>query len=193
MTDDLQKLFGSVARVKLMRLFLFNPKLSFSADDVVSRARITHDEAKHELGLLLRAKLISEKNLKGKGVRFALNLKFEYVRALQNLLLNAPARGDDILERLRGVGPLKLIILSGIFMGEWEGHLDLLIVGDKVKEKLVRDRIRQLEAEIGKEMRYSLLSTENLYYRLNMSDKLIRDVLDYPHRVVLDRLNIGIK
>jgi hypothetical protein len=57
----------------------------------------------------------------------------------------------------------------------------------------LRERIRSLEAEIGKEIRYALLSSENFYYRLNMNDKLVRDVIDYPHSIVLDRLNIGLK
>jgi hypothetical protein len=86
-----------------------------------------------------------------------------------------------------------MIILSGIFTGEWDEGLDILIIGDKVKERPLRERVRSLEAEIGKEIRYALLSSEDFYYRLNMNDKLVRDVIDYPHSVVLDRLNIGIK
>ena len=42
-------------------------------------------------------------------------------------------------------------------------------------------------------MKYALLTSEELTYRLNMNDKLVRDVLDYPHKVVLDRLNFGRK
>jgi hypothetical protein len=94
---------------------------------------------------------------------------------------------------VRGTGTIRMIILAGIFVGEWEERLDVLIVGDKVKERMLRERIRGLEAEIGKEIRSALLSSENFYYRLNMNDKLVRDVLDYPHTVVFDKLNIGIK
>ena len=192
MTDGLEKLFGSPARVKLLRLFLFNPRQSFTLQESALRARISDADARREVALLLRAGVI-ERAVRGKGVRFGLRSKFEYVAALQNLLLNAPTRGRDIVLRMRGLGSIKLIILSGVFVGEWENRIDIFIVGDKIQERKLRDRVRGLEAEIGKEIRFALLGSDEFLYRLNMSDKLVRDVLDYPHTVVLDKLNIGLK
>jgi hypothetical protein len=192
MADGLEKLFGTPARVKLLRLFLFNPRQSFSLTEISTRSRVHEVEVRKEVALLSHTKLI-ERSARGKGVRYGLNTKFEYTAALQNLLLNAPKRADDIVRRLRGTGSIRLVILSGIFLGEWEDRLDVLIVGDKVLERKLRDRIRSLEAEIGKEIRYALLGLEDFMYRLNMNDKLVRDVFDYPHSILLDRLNIGLK
>ena len=53
--------------------------------------------------------------------------------------------------------------------------------------------MRKLESEIGRDLRYALLGSEDFAYRLNMNDKLVRDIMDYPHRIVFDRLNIGLK
>jgi hypothetical protein len=192
MDDGLEKLFGNPARVKLLRLFLFNPRQSFAVPDIASRSRVPDREVRRELSLFLTAGMI-ERSTRGKGIRYGLSAKFAYIAAMQNLLLNAPKRANDIVKRVRGTGTIRMIILAGIFVGEWEERLDVLIVGDKVKERMLRERIRGLEAEIGKEIRYALLSSENFYYRLNMNDKLVRDVLDYPHTVVFDKLNIGIK
>ena len=192
MTDELSKLFGSPARAKLLRLFLFNPKATYSLTDVVARARISSAEARRELNLFFSIGIV-ERRVRGTGLRYQLNQSFEYVAALQNLLLNAPARASDILARVRPAGTLKVVILSGIFVGEWESNLDLLVVGDKVKERKLKDALRKLESEIGKEIRYAFLSTEDFLYRLNMNDKLVRDVLDYSHKIVLDRLTIGLK
>ena len=189
--DGLEKLFGSPARVKLLRLFLFNPRQSFSLRDLAARSRTLAKDVRREVATLTMAGLV-ERKARSRG-RYALNVKFEYTAAMQNLLLNAPRRAGDIIKRLRGVGSIKMIILSGIFVGEWEERLDLLVVGDKIKERKVRERIRGLEAEIGKEIRYALLPSEEFYYRLNMNDKLVRDILDYPHLIILDRLNIGLK
>ncbi len=192
MTDGLEKLFETPARVKLLRLFLFNPKQSFALKDIALRTRVLDRDARREVNLLSGAKMI-DRSTRGKGVRYGLNAKFEYTAALQYLLLNAPKRADDIVKRVRGVGTIRMIMLSGIFMGEWDDRLDILIVGDKVKERMLRERIRGLESEIGKEIRYAHFTTEDFYYRLNMNDKLVRDVLDYPHTIVLDKLNIGLK
>lgn len=188
MTDSLVKLFGSPARVKLLRLFLFNPKQLWSLDEAATHAQVTLAMARKELKLFASIALIKQSRQ-----RYQLSDDFEYLAALQALLLNAPARGRDIYERLRSAGALKLVIVAGIFIGDWEGRLDLLVVGDRIKDRPLRRKLRVLESELGKELRYAVLSTPDFLYRLNMSDKLLRDVMDYPHSIVLDRLNIGLK
>jgi hypothetical protein len=195
MADPLEKLFGSQARVKLLRLFLFNSRHAFTIPEAAQRARTKEREARREITLFTKAGLIKKvrRPARARGARFTLNDEFEYRTVLQRLLLNAHERGADIYDAIRASGAIKLLILSGIFTDEWEGRLDLFIVGDRVQERKLRERIRRLESEIGKELRYTLLSSEDFLYRLNMNDHLVRDVLDYPHRIVADRLNIGLK
>ena len=142
--------------------------------------------------VLARAKVVERKRSK-RGLRYMLNEKFPYLIGLQNLLLNAPARGEEMYEHIRRTGTIKLIVLAGVFVGDWEGSIDLLVVGDRVKERRLKDRIHLLEAEIGKELRYAYLTTSDFFYRLNISDRLVRDVFDFPHKVTLDRLDIGLK
>lgn len=192
MTDTLTKLFGSVPRVKLLRLFLFNPRQSITAGTAAKRARIKPADTKREIGLLTRLGLL-ERHARERGARYSLSQNSPYVPALQNLLLNAPARAHEMHERLRTSGALKLVVVSGIFAGEWDASLDLLIVGDRIKERALEHKIKLLEAEVGKEVRYVALSTPDFFYRLNMSDRLLRDVFDYPHTIVYDRLDIGLK
>ena len=192
-SDPLTKLFGSVARVRLLRLFLFNPRLSYTIPDAATRAQVPERAARREVNVFANAGLIKRARLRSAGTRWALNPDFKYLSAMQDLLINAPARGEDIVVRLKPAGALKLVILSGIFVGEWEGRIDILIVGDRIKEKNLRASVRKLEAEIGKEVRFSLLSTDEFFYRMGLNDHLVRDVLDYPHRIVLDKLDIGLK
>jgi hypothetical protein len=191
MTDPLIKLFGSHARLKLLRLFLFNPSQTFSAADAAARSRVDGAEARRELSNLHGAGLL--RRARGKVTRYALNEKFPYLQALKNLLLNTARRGDTVPERLRSAGVLKLVVLTGVFVGDVEGGIDMLIAGDRIKESSLREKIKGLEAELGRELRYAFLSTPDFLYRLNMNDKLIRDVMDYPHRIVFDKLDIGLK
>jgi len=193
MTDGLQKLFGSAARIKLLRLFLFNPKQSFTLADAAQRANVSDKEARYELTTFFTIGLISKSRRAAKEAQYCLNHNFSHVIALQDLLLNAPARSSDIYARLRPAGVLKFIALSGVFTGEWSGRLDILIVGDKIKASVLRKHIHQLESEIGKELRYALLTSEDFLYRVNMNDKLVRDVLDYPHKVVLNKFAGALK
>lgn len=194
MADPLQKLFGSDARIKLLRLFLFNPKAIYTVPDAAQRSRVPERTARKELALFSSIGLIRRSPTRqGSGLRYSLNDGFEYRSVLQNLLLNAPERAKDIFERIRSSGVIKFIVVAGVFMDDWEGRLDVLIVGDRIKEKPLRSSMRHLESEIGRELRYAMLPSDDFLYRLNMNDKLVRDVLDYPHRIMLDRLNIGLK
>jgi NifB/MoaA-like Fe-S oxidoreductase len=108
-------------------------------------------------------------------------------------LLNASARAGDIYERIKRIGVVKLVVVSGIFVGEWESRIDLLVVADRAREASLEKYMRILESEIGREIRYTLLTTQEFFYRLNMNDHLLRDVLDYTHRIMFDRLDIGLK
>jgi len=194
MAEPLQKLFGSAARLKLLRLFLFNPKQTYTVPDAAQRSRVHERTARKELALFASVGLIKRSPTRsGSGLRYTLNADFEYLTVLQNLLLNEPARAKDIYGRIRTAGTVKLIIVAGVFMGEWEGRLDVFVVGDRIKERVLRTRMRKLESEIGRDLRYALLGSEDFAYRLNMNDKLVRDIMDYPHRIVFDRLNIGLK
>jgi len=192
MYDPLSKLFGSQARIKLLRLFLFNTKQSFSIPEIAQRARVLAPEVRRELQTFESINLVT-KSARGKGIRYTLAPDFQYTDALQTLLLNASTRGDHIVSSMKGLGVIKFVVLSGIFLGEWNGALDMLIVGDKMQERKLYEQVKKLESELGRELRFSLLSTENFLYRLNMNDRLIRDIIDYPHRIVLDKLNIGLK
>lgn len=192
MVDTLSKLFRSPAQVKLLRLFLFNPRTNFTAKEVALKARVSSRETNRELASFVSIKLLS-RNGRGRIPHYTLNSEFPYLAALQNLLLNASAQAGSIYERIKRVGVIKLVVVSGIFVGEWEGRIDLLIVADRVKENKLEKHMRVLESEIGREIRYALLTTQEFFYRLNMSDHLLRDVLDYTHRIMFDRLDIGLK
>jgi hypothetical protein len=190
--DTLSKLFGSETRVKLLRLFLFNPKTSFTTAEAAARTRAPGREVARELAMLVSIELVTKTSRNRTG-HYALNPEFPYLGALQNLLLNASARAGDIYERIKRIGVVKLVVVSGIFVGEWESRIDLLVVADRAREASLEKYMRILESEIGREIRYTLLTTQEFFYRLNMNDHLLRDVLDYTHRIMFDRLDIGLK
>ncbi len=192
MSDTLGKLFGSAARVKLLRLFLLNPADTFTLDDAAARARVSHTEARRDIAAFTRIKLTT-RAARGRGKHYTLNGDFPYLTALQNLFLNAPAQSEEVYSRIRQAGAIKLIIVSGIFLGEWNSNLDLFVVGERIHDRKLKNNVRVLESQMGKELRYAYLSTEEFLYRLNMNDHLVRDVFDYPHRIIFDKLDIGLK
>jgi hypothetical protein len=60
----------------------------------------------------------------------------------------------------------------------------------KFSQSKVEKAIRGLEAEIGIEVRFAAMSSEDLLYRVGMYDKLTRDFFDYEHQVLVDRIGV---
>lgn len=185
----LEKLLGGAPRVKLMRLFLFNPQTSFTHQDIIDRSRISTDRLKKELNFLNSVKLIKRAKRANNKNSWSLNDKFPFLTEFQRLLLETSLLNRTaILKKVSKTGRVKALILSGLFKEIWEGRIDMLIVGDNIKAGPLDAVIKSIEAEVGREIRYCALDTQDFKYRLGIGDRLIRDVLDYPHEIVLDRI-----
>lgn len=198
--DPLSILFGSQARLKLLRFFLFNPSKDFTFDDISRRAKLVRRTARTEMNALERAGVIKRKQIyiqlpdKDKKTRahgFALNKNFPELPALQTFLFEtAPINGKTVLKHLRKAGALDFVCIAGVFMRDFEQRLDLLIAMKKLSEAKVENAIRALEAELGIEIRFAAFSSEDLIYRISLYDKLTRDVFEYSHQIVVDKIGI---
>lgn len=179
--EILGKILGSGARVKIMRLFLLNKSTSFTNKEVVKRSRVNPAIVRRELQILKSINFI-KKHTKG----WTFDHFFKYARELENLLVSTDTLDKEtILKTFKKAGSVKLIIVAGIFIKNKDSRVDLLIVGNKLKKNQITEGIRKLEAEIGTELIYAVFETKEFIYRLNIYDKLVRDILDFPHEVIL--------
>lgn len=190
MDDALAKLFGSSARVKLLRLFLFNEQESFTVQDAAFRAKVGKEAARKEIKLLADAKILRKRTAKGPA-QFASNPRYPHYEALRIFLRSSTGVTDDnIVGLLRRAGTLRVVALSGLFTGVPEPGIDILVVGDKLDDRTLSTAVHALEAELGRELRYASFTTEDFRYRVGVYDRLVRDVFDYPHRTILDKIGM---
>jgi hypothetical protein len=179
--EILGKVLGNPARVKIMRLFLLNTKNNFSRKDIIKRSRVNPGIASREIKLLASVDFI-----KKHGDVWSFNYAFKYAKEFDKLLIGADTLDKKtIADNFKKVGRVKFLLVSGIFIKNKDTRVDLLIVGDKMKRGKIEEEIRKLEAEIGTELVYAVFDTKDFVYRLNMYDKLVRDILDFPHEVLL--------
>lgn len=199
--DPLTTLFGSPAKVKLLRLFVFNPSLTLSFDDVARRAKLVRRTARTELNQLERMGLVRKKRIyevpTGKTKKqwiqaYTLDDKSPLLGPLQDFLFKtAPIDGKTLMHYIRKAGRFDCVVATGAFMQEFDRRIDVLLASKKITALKVENAIRGLEAELGIEIKYAFLETPDFVYRMGMNDKLIRDVFDYPHQVHVDRVGIG--
>jgi len=122
---------------------------------------------------------------------WVLNESFPYLDALQGFLIQAsPLQDQMITRKFNRAGKIKLLIISGVFLHEKESRVDVLIVGDELRKGTIDSTVKDMEAELGKDITYAMFETKDFQYRLGMYDKLIRDILDYPHRKLVNKLGM---
>ena len=169
-----------------MRLFIFNPGSTFTALQVANRAKERPNTARKELRILTKAGLIKRR---AKG--FILNPSYLYLPAVENFLIDAtPLTEREIIRKVSRAGTIKLILISGVFLHDRDSRVDILVVGDHLKQAKLLTVMSSIEAELGKELRYAAFDTLDFQYRLGIYDKLIRDILDSQHQKILNKLAI---
>lgn len=202
--DILEKLFDNAARVKLMKFFLFHPSEVFDRSSLIKRVKMSSASATRELGLLVRIGMIKKRSFfkevkskrehrikKKRTSGYILDDEFPYRYALHNLLItSAPMNEHAIAKRVARHGKIQLVITSGVFLQDEDSRLDLLIVGDNMKEGPLKATIRTIESEIGTQLRYAVFNTKDFRYRVGVCDRLVRDILDYPHQKIVDKLGL---
>lgn len=207
--EILGKLFGSNHIVKILRLFLFNPQGTFEQSDIIERTKVPEEIVRVECAMLERVGLIKKRSffkevrrIRGKKEivtkkrvqGWGINSSFEYLPALERFFTDTAVLDNSLfLKRIRKGGSPKLVIVSGFFMGdtdETNDRIDLLLVGDAFNERKIVAAVKDIESELGREIRYGIFTVKEFQYRIDIRDRLVRDVLDYPHKVLIDRMGM---
>ena len=191
-----------------MRLFLSNPNLYFSLTDMVRRTKVPSRTVKRELESLQDIGFVSVKKLAilavpengnkkkkkkqaaTRSLVWQINPDFFFAEHLRSMF-NADffAGQDDLAERFKNCGKIKLVIISGLFIQDGGTRADILVVGDDLRRVAIENVISVIESEIGRELTYAILETQEYLFRLTSSDRFVRDITDYPHKRLIDRLS----
>jgi len=183
-------LFDSPVRTRLLKLFLYNPEENFESKIISKKLNLKSYQTNKHLNNLVALEFLIRKNMKDKKT-FRVNQGFEFYDELKELVAKAsPASKEKMLSRLKGLGKVKLALLAGIFINSDTSRADILIVGDNIKPAKFNGFIKNLEAEVGKEINHALMTTKEFYYRHDMYDRFIRDLLDFKHEKLINKLKI---
>jgi hypothetical protein len=164
--------------------------MSFTLSDIAFRTKTPVDSVRKELRVLVAAEVVRKRAGKS-GAVYATSRRFPYYEALQTFIRSTTNLSDaNMVNTLKRSGNLRLVVLSGLFTGAIETKVDLLVVGDKLDDKVLDASVRTLEAELGRELRFASFSTEDFRYRRGVYDRLLRDIFDFPHKILLDRIGV---
>lgn len=185
--DFLGEFLGNRNRARIVKVFVLNPSEPFAAEDLAKRSGVARRALSRELKALERLGVVTAYSKSKHDTYWIFNSKDSIAKPLSMFVRTvAPRSHRVILKTLKNVGRVAVVILSGAFVGDSTRPADLLVAGEVNEGRLDRV-IRALERRYGHEIRYAVLSTPELRYRLTIQDRLLRETLDYPHVVLLDR------
>lgn len=203
----LEKLFGSRARVKLLKLFLLNPKEKYYIRQLARKLDLQLNSARRELenlekfGLLISnmsseapqdgdAAAISAEGKDNKQEKkyFQVNPNFVLYEEIKALIVKAQILYEkDFICKLQNVGKIKLLILTGLFVNNFDAQTDLLIVGKIDKGKFVKI-IGELERDLNKEINFTMMDEKEFKYRKDITDVFLYEILEGRRMVIVDEL-----
>ncbi len=196
----LEHFFGSKTRLKLLKVFFRSPEHPFFVREL-ARLVGTHLHAvRREITNLLKLKIIkqvSEHNAGGelegteRSKYYQLNLDSALNKELAALLTKADVLEEqELVEKIKSEGgKIKLFILTGIFTEEKNTSIDIFIVG-KLKPMILAKIIKRYENDLGKTIRYTLMTDQEFKDRRQIGDRFLFSVLEGKHEFVVNDYNL---
>ncbi len=188
MSEVLESLFGSKSRARVLRFFLLNAGEEYQLAEVARKNMLRKQEARREINNFKKIKFVIERVKKGKRF-YTVNTEFSFYPELRNLVVKSNIYPQcKSLGRVKNIGAVKLAVVSGVFLNYSKSKADMILVANNVSRSKLNNLMNSLEAEIGKEISYVLMNSEELKYRLNMTDRFLLEFLRGPHDEVINKV-----
>ena len=199
----LEQLFESQSKVKVLKFFFRNFQDVFTLKQIFRRLRTNFSLVRREIGKLEKLGLIKQKRIwltferkrggvgKEQKTVYYINTGFDFFNELKNLILKSTISSkEELINNVKKIGNIKILTLAGIFTGDETAKADILIVGDKINSRKMNTFLKDLEAEVGKELNCSVMSTREFNYRYDMYDRFVRDLITGKSEILINRINL---
>lgn len=187
----LKELFGSKARVKLLKRFLLHADKEFYVRELSRDLDEQINGVRRELANLKKMGLLRLRSRDKKKYYF-INTEFPFFQELRSIFLKAIFDKNDLQKSISELGNVDLLVLSGAFTNNPRSQVDLLVVGDLDKDtfaEFIENYINE-----NKEIRYSLMTTENFKYRVEYHDSFVGGLIHTKgNAIVINKLKEFLK
>jgi hypothetical protein len=177
----LKALFSSKTRIKILEFFFLHPDDEYFIRELTRILDEQINSVRRELESLQKIGMFSSRVKDGKKY-FHLDKTFflyaELLRIFQKM--NSPAM--EIAKKLKKMGKVDVLIVSGVFVGSEDSPVDLLIVGSVDRDNLNSYISQELKSQ--NEIRFALLTKSDFLYRLKCRDKIILKLLSESKNIV---------
>jgi|SRR3989304_9134656 len=179
--------FDSPVKIRLIKFFVYNHNRFFNITDVARRLNIPLGVVRKHAQELRKAGFLKSRSAGS----FSISYRFPYLNEVKGLTLKFPPVSDAFLQKeVKKIGNVKALIIAGMLVHAEKARAEIILIGDRISEKKTERFLHAIEAQAAKELRYVLMTTEEFIYRKKMFDRFVLDVLELPHRMVVNKLKL---
>lgn len=196
---QLEQMFGSKTRARLMGLFLQYSKEAFFVRELTRRIDAQLNSVRRELKNLIDLGLITEKQAENRKIGRALAEKKKYYIANTNFILFDDLRAlfqkvqillkQNLVQEIDHSGEILYLAFTGRFVDVKDVSTDLLIVGS-IKQANLEKLISKFEHELSHEINYTLMSKDEFLDRKQVADRFLLSILGAEKIVMINRLSV---
>ncbi len=193
----IEQLFGSKTRVKLLYLFMGNPNRPFYVREITRKVDEQINSVRRELANLLSIGIITSDTSNNK-LYYEVNQAYDFYAPLEQMFGSTPTTGESSEDTMgatlesgtskfwQSAGQLDLVLYTGVFTRDELAGVDILLVGE-VNKPQVDKLIADLEKQEGKELRFTVMNTEQAVYRSQIKDRFWSNLERSKKQVILDK------
>ncbi len=197
----LEHLFGSLTRIKLLRLFYGNQERAYFVRELSRTIEIQLNAVRRELANLEEIGIIKQTEFghskeeevgTERSKYYKINTSFflheELGALLEKTQLLEERNFIDLLKKR--AGDIKAMILTGFFTDTTEVGTDILFVGD-IKTITVAKVMRDFEKFLNRSLRYTILDEKEFSERREIGDRFLYSIFEAKHIFAVDELKLG--
>jgi len=176
---NLQDLFVSKVRVKLIQVFLSKPQEIFYVRQLV---RLTEEEinaVRRELSRMEERAMV-KKEPRGNRLYYFFRKDYAYYQDLISLVAKTTGLGADVIKHKNKLGNIKFAMLSGRFARHMprksDEDIDLLLIGN-INLPELNKLVRKAESQREKEINYAPMTLDEFEFRKSRRDPFLQKIL----------------
>lgn len=175
----LEKFFISKVRVKLLKLFLFNPSESYHVRGITRELDEEINAVRRELERMDKVKLVKSER-KGNRLYYSLRTDFPLYHEFVALVNKEFGLGKEVISAVSEIGDIQYAWLTKFYtkqLPKGATDVDLVIVGDDINLDSLAEHAKAAEVETDRQVNYTVMSVHEFDIRKQRRDNFVMNLL----------------
>jgi predicted nucleotidyltransferase len=177
----LQKLMGSKTRVKILTLFIINPKREYYSREIERELGSNFEAIRTELINLEKIGLLRSR-ISGKQRYYSINAEHTLFPEFKSMILKTIGLGDVLKNAFRDADKIEVAFIYGSYAKnseEAESDIDLFVIGG-ISMKDLQAVISDIENKFQREVNPTIYPREELRNKYRAKNHFILSILKEP-------------